>query len=258
MPFVKFDPKKDFVVPLALYNKVDNDPRSLLRFPVWKENENGGGWYVGESFLGMSLVKIFYVFSPSILPLPPEVLMFNVDWIDEDPYGIRNLLYVFNSYDTKAFLTSKLHGTMLFGAYRKPVIDTIPLHVHTRSTTTGKVAFLSFDSKPPVGFNWIKGDNLEEFLDIPIFVMEKKPRGFVKLETSLMCVPDMTARSTINDCSQSLSNDMQNIESAISPKDILGEAKPTDHSRWAGNAAVVLLILIAVITIYLGFHLVFG
>jgi hypothetical protein len=249
MPFVDFNPETDFVVPLALYSQEGDDPRSLLRFPVQQQ----GKWYVSDSFLGMNLKRIFYVFSPAVVPLPPETLMFNVSWIDEDPYGIVDLLYVFNPYDKKAFITSVLHGTMVFGAYRKPVPNTEALYVHTRLTSSGKIAYLSFNEKPPECFDWTSRQYSENPDISPIFVMKSRPKGFIK-NTSLVCVPNLYSGGTINDCSRTIVNYKANIEDAISPKSILGDVKTSNEEMNVPLLiAIIVILMLMLITSWFGF-----
>ena len=65
---VDVNPNTDFVIPMALYqNQINTDPLSVLLFPVRSETE----WIFPAERDGLFLVKIFYVFSPSITPLPP-------------------------------------------------------------------------------------------------------------------------------------------------------------------------------------------
>lgn len=241
MRFVELNPKKDLVVPLALYSRVDDDPRSTLRFPT----RYGLKWGFADTYDNMKLKLVFYVFSPSVLPLPPEVLMFNVDWITTYPYGIQDLLYVFNIFDITGLKGSVKEGTMVFGAYRKPVDGTIPLYVHRRLTPKGPVSYLSLSSEGPKGFDWISRQHIENPGFSPIFVMSKKPISF-SVSNSKVCMPSLGGSDSINTCSNNINNSYQNIGAAVSPKEILGNAEP-DHDRDHD-----LLIIIIPLLIFLG------
>ena len=246
MRFVELDPKKDLVVPLALYSRVDDDPRSTLRFP----SRYGSKWGFADTHDDMKLKSIFYVFSPSVLPLPPEVLMFNVDWITTYPYGILDLLYLFNIFDITGLKGSVKEGTMVFGAYRKPVDGTVPLYIHRRLTPKGPVSYLSLSSEGPKGFDWISRQHIENPDLSPIFVMKEKPDSF-SVSNSKVCMPSKKGSDSINTCSNNINNSYQNVGAAISPKEILGSAKP----HYSFPIIIIILPLLILLGVLICFFL---
>jgi len=248
MPFVEFNLATDFVVPMALYNKIDDNPRSLLQFPILQNKK----WYFPESLFGMELQFIFYVFSPSILPLPPETFMFNVEWKKEAPYGIVDLLYIFNNYDVNSLETSTVHGTVVFGAYRKPVPGTIPLYVHRRKTSDGLSSFISNQSKPPEGFDWSSRLYALNPDISPIFVMKEKPKGF-SVNNAEICVPSSHTNTSINDCNKQISSYKKDISAGVSPETIVNEnlssLKSDKSSSYWLCVSVLFLVLVSVFSV---------
>ncbi len=71
MKSVELNPKKDLLVPIGLYTDKINHYCNLY-YPMETDN----GWGFPDTILTLTLEKIYYVISPAVFPLPPEVRVY--------------------------------------------------------------------------------------------------------------------------------------------------------------------------------------
>ncbi len=63
---INFDPNIDQIVPIGFYTHPSMHRCNLI-YPI----KNKSGWFFPKKWLTLNFTRVFYVFSPSILPLPP-------------------------------------------------------------------------------------------------------------------------------------------------------------------------------------------
>ena len=153
--------------------------------------KNNYGWFFPENYWTLKFQRIFYVFSPSILPLPPEVRMYYTIVKSVEPYNIIKIQEMTDPFDLKALLNldsiiSPKHKHKIgiyFGAYRKPVANTVPMYSYVRNTL-GRSLYLSPERNLPG--EWISKFHFKDRIISPIFFLNKLPK--FKIENN-MCYP---------------------------------------------------------------------
>ena len=138
--------KASDIIPIGLYTH-DEKNRCKLRYQVFED----GVYSFPKSYLALTLKKIYYIISPSILPLPPLVKIYYTIEKTKAPYNIVEIRELTDPYDFSGItsINSTLNTTIhrlgiFFGAYRKPVNNTVALMSYVKNTL-GKSLFLTED-----------------------------------------------------------------------------------------------------------------
>jgi len=188
------------IIPIGLYTHEEKN-RCKLIHQVFKN----GKFVFPDTYLTLKLKKIYYIFSPSILPLPPSVKIYYTIENTKEPYNIIDIQELTDSYDFTGILNidSKL-GTdknigIFFGAYRKPVSNTVALTSYVKNTID-KSLYLSENDKLPG--DWISKFHSNSRIISPIFFLETSKLGFKKENN--ICYPDKTSKMSINNCMNSI------------------------------------------------------
>ena len=177
--------------------------------------EVNGGWGFPDTILSLSLEKIYYVISPAVFPLPPEVRLYYTEVSNSriltgirelsDPYDIPGIL-------KETDLGGNIKGIM-FAAYRKPLKNTTPLYSFRRNSTMGSILFLS-ENHNETG-NWISKYDSSYNIISPIFFIDCNCSGFAKKDN--FCYVTTESKETINQCTESIIPNGSNIHSLTTP-----------------------------------------
>ena len=206
--------KASDIIPIGLYTH-DEKNRCKLRYQVFKN----GVYSFPKSYLTLTLKKIYYIISPSILPLPPLVKIYYTIEKTTEPYNIVEIRELTDPYDFSGILSinSKLNTNrrlgIFFGAYRKPVDNTIALVSYIKNTM-GKSLYLSEDRKR-LG-NWITKFRSNIRIISPIFFLETSAVGFKKENN--ICYPKKGSSVSVTECMDSITPITSNIKNLSKPK----------------------------------------
>ena len=237
---INFDPNIDQIVPIGFYTHT-----SMHRCNLIYPNKNESGWFFPDNWLSLKFTKVFYVFSPSILPLPPAVRMYYTIVKSIEPYNITQIKELTDPYDIKALTDlksiiapdSKHKIGVFFGAFRKPVNDTIPMYSYVKNTT-GRSLYLSRNKNLPG--NWISKFHFGERIISPIFFLIKSPK--FKIENN-MCYPNNTG-FTIDNCVEKLNTSSDNINELHDTKiNVIQSLSTGDHTKTDNNTCLIFLIV---------------
>ena len=205
---INFDPNNDLIIPVGFYTHVSKYRCNLI-YPMYGK----GGWFFPDNYLSLKFQRVFYVFSPSILPLPPNVRTYYTIVKAIEPYNIVKIKELIDPYDFNALINlnnivSKQHKHkvgIFFGAYRKPVKYTIPMYSYIKNTI-GRSLYLSPLEK--LHGNWISKFHTNERIISPIFFLDKSTR--FKIENN-MCYPTPSGYK-IEECIKNINTMDTNIE----------------------------------------------
>jgi len=239
---IKFDPDFDQIVPIGFYTHPSMHRCNLI-YPI----KNKSGWFFPKKWLTLNFVRVFYVFSPSILPLPPTVRMYYTIVKSIQPYNITRIKELTDPYDMKALTNLKTIEApknkhkigVFFGAFRKPVSDTLPMYSYVKNTT-GRSLYL--DPRKNLPGNWISKFHFGERIISPIFFLVKSPK--FKIENN-MCYPSKTG-FTIDDCVQHLNADDNNI-SELHDSKINVIQLSSDNTDSSDNTLYLILLIASII-----------
>jgi hypothetical protein len=238
---INFDPNIDQIVPIGFYTHPVMHRCNLI-YPI----KNETGWFFPKKWLSLKFVRVFYVFSPSILPLPPTVRMYYTIVKSIQPYNITQIKELTDPYDIKGLLNLKsieIPGNkhkigVFFGAFRKPVQETIPMYSYVKNTI-GRSLYLH--PKRNLPGNWISKFHFGQRIISPIFFLEK-PTKF-KIENN-MCYPSKTGFD-IDSCVSNLNTSEDNInelhDSDINVIQTVSKSKEPPTSK--NNTCLILLIV---------------
>ena len=224
MKSVELNPKKDLLIPIGLYTDKINHYCNLY-YPM----EINGGWGFPETLFSLSLKKIYYILSPAVFPLPPEVRLYytEISQIGGLRFltGIRELS---DPYDTPGILKEtdlggNINGIM-FAVYRKPLKNTTPLYSFWRNSTLGSILFLS-ENHNETG-NWISKYDSPYNIISPIFFMDCDCSGFTKKDN--FCYVTTESKETINQCTESIIPKGSNIHSLTTSDSNVAPLQPGD------------------------------
>ena len=211
MRYLDSNPVGQIIQPIGLYNDFETF-RSLLTFA--QKNEENGKWGFKESFDGMSLEDIYYVFSPSITPIPPYTNLYQTLVTEKSPYDTKSITLILDDFDIKEILrkqenTNKLLN-IIFCSYTRSFPDTIPLYIfiHKEPKTLNYNIYISKTNKfPNESFNKFYRDIYQQN---KIYVMKNIPKGFEKSRLNI-CIPSNKVSQNISECIYSLDTYNQNI-----------------------------------------------
>lgn len=201
MKYVDIDPKTDFVFPIGLYSKGENteDHEMSISYPV----SEGNKWGFPDSLGDLKFKKSYFVFSPSIFPTPPKVRFVYTFENEKTPNILTSLHEVYDSFDIQGLqkeavnLNKKLGS--IFGAYRKPVVGTIPLYMYIKTSKDGTKRLLI--SEEPELVNPVTKIERQAWVPI-LYVMSEKPKGF-ELSSTQICVPEKKGKG-IDSCTKEI------------------------------------------------------
>ena len=236
---INFDPNIDQIVPIGFYTHPSMHRCNLI-YPI----KNESGWFFPDKWLSLKFTEVFYVFSPSILPLPPAVRMYYTIVKSIEPYNITQIKELTDPYDIKALTDlksiivpdNKHKIGVFFGAFRKPVNDTIPMYSYVKNTT-GRSLYLSRDKNLPG--DWISKFHFGERIISPIFFLTK-PTKF-RIENN-MCYPNNTGFS-IDKCVEKLNTSPDNINELHDSKINVIQSLYTGDNTKPSNTCLIFLII---------------
>jgi hypothetical protein len=240
---INFDPNIDQIVPIGFYtNPVMH--RCNLIYPI----KNESGWGFPKKWLTLNFDRVFYVFSPSILPLPPTVRMYYTIVKSIQPYNITQIKELSDPYDIKALTNLKSIEVsdnkhkigVFFGAFRKPVNDTLAMYSYVKNTT-GRSLYLN--PKRNLPGNWISKFHFGERIISPIFFLVKSPK--FKIENS-MCYPSDTG-FRIEDCVENLKTTKNNINELHDSKiNVIQSLSSGDNTKPNNTCLIFMIIAICI------------
>ena len=98
-----FEPSTNLIIPVGLYiNEVLK--QCDLIYPVKNEDNT---WYFPEKWGNLNFHKPYDVFSPSMIPLPPEVRLYYTIVKNSDPRFIVAIREVYDSFDIEGLFIAK-------------------------------------------------------------------------------------------------------------------------------------------------------
>ena len=171
-----------------------------------------------KSYLSLTLKKIYYIISPSILPLPPLVKIYYTIEKTKAPYNIVEIRELTDPFDLSGILliNSKLNTNrrvgIFFGAYRKPVNNTVAVVSYVKNTL-GESLYLTEERKRPG--DWISKFHSNRRIISPIFFLETSKLGFKKENN--ICYPDKGSTVSVTECMDSITPIMSNIKNLSQP-----------------------------------------
>ena len=206
--------KASDIIPIGLYTH-DEKNRCKLRYQVFEN----GVYSFPKSYLTLTLKKIYYIISPSILPLPPLVKIYYTIEKTKAPYNIVEIRELTDPFDLSGILliNSKLNTNrrvgIFFGAYRKPVNNTVAVVSYIKNTM-GESLYLTEERKRP-GV-WISKFHSNRRIISPIFFLETSKLGFKKENN--ICYPDKGSTLSVAECMSSITPITDNIKNLSQPK----------------------------------------
>jgi hypothetical protein len=209
--------KASDIIPIGLYTH-DEKNRCKLRYQVFEN----GVYSFPPSYLTLTLKKIYYIISPSILPLPPLVKIYYTIEKTKAPYNIVEIRELTDPYDFSGILNinSKLNTNrrlgIFFGAYRKPVDNTVALVSYVNNTLGGSL-FLTEERKRDG--DWISKFHSNRRIISPIFFLETSNVGFEKKNN--ICYPSPGSTVSVTECMDSITpitDDIKNLSQPTQPK----------------------------------------
>lgn len=251
---INFDPNFDQIVPIGFYTHPSMHRCNLI-YPI----KNKSGWFFPKKWLTLNFTRVFYVFSPSILPLPPTVRMYYTIVKSIQPYNITQIKELTDPYDIKALVNLKSIEApdnkhkigVFFGAFRKPVSDTLPMYSYVKNTT-GRSLYLSRNKNLPG--NWISKFHFGERIISPIFFLVKSPK--FKIENN-MCYPNNTG-FTIDKCVEKLNTTSNNVNELHDTKiNVIQSLSAGNDNNTKTNNTCLILLIISICVGILGIGIVF-
>ena len=210
--------KASDIIPIGLYTH-DEKNRCKLRYQVFEN----GVYSFPKSYLSLTLKKIYYIISPSILPLPPLVKIYYTIEKTKAPYNIVEIRELTDPYDLSGItsINFKLNTTIhrlgiFFGAYRKPVNNTVALMSYVKNTL-GESLFLTEDRNR--AGDWISKFHSNRRIISPIFFLETSNVGFEKENN--ICYPSPGSTVSVTQCMDSITpitDDIKNLSQPSQPK----------------------------------------
>ena len=206
--------KASDIIPIGLYTH-DEKNRCKLRYQVFEN----GMYSFPKSYLTLTLKKIYYIISPSILPLPPLVKIYYTIEKTKAPYNIVEIRELTDPFDLSGILliNSKLSTNrrvgIFFGAYRKPVNNTVAVVSYIKNTM-GESLYLTEERKRPG--DWISKFHSNRRIISPIFFLETSKLGFKKENN--ICYPDKGSTVSVAECMNSITPITDNIKNLSQPK----------------------------------------
>lgn len=200
--------KASDIIPIGLYTH-DEKNRCKLRYQVFEN----GVYSFPKSYLTLTLKKIYYIISPSILPLPPLVKIYYTIEKTKEPYNIVEIRELTDPFDLSGILSinSKLSTNrrlgIFFGAYRKPVDNTVALVSYIKNTM-GESLYLTVERKRPG--DWISKFHSNRRIISPIFFLETSKLGFKKENN--ICYPEKGSTVSVTECMNSITPITSNIK----------------------------------------------
>ena len=172
-----FDPTGDIIQPIGLYNNIA-ERRSIILFAKYYPDEDEWGFDV--MFNGMYFENIYYVFSPSITPMPPLARIFKTTTKGTDKKYTEDITHILGIYDIKGIVANRGNSPsdVVFCTYiRKFHPDIVALNI-----------FIDRDEDEDFSVYITKNENAFEtpenisYNETPskIFVMEYYPKGSIK------------------------------------------------------------------------------
>ena len=210
MKYLDFNPIGNIIQPVALYNNLE-ERRSIITFSKYDSDKDK--WGFEETFNNMDLEDIYYVFSPSITPMPPQTQLFkfNTNNSDDKIISINQLVGI---YDVKGIVENKGNNPsdILFCTYVRKFNNVIPLNIFIDKDDNDNFSLYMTSKKNAFEFQ----DRYFGYNNTPrqIFVMKDYPTNFKKTVLN-MCVPsdndNDSEPQTIQECLNSLEVFDQNV-----------------------------------------------
>ncbi len=253
MKYLDFNPIGNIIQPVGLYNNLE-EKRSILLFSKYDSDKDK--WGFEETFDNMDLEDIYYVFSPSITPMPPETRIFklNVNNNTQDKYT-ESITRILGVYDIKGLVENKGNypSDILFCTYVRKFNNVIPLNIFIDKDDNDNFSLYMTSKKNAFEFQ----DRYFGYNNTPrqIFVMKNYPTNFKKTVLN-MCVPTDTDNDsepqTIQECLNSLEVFDQNINRLWNYNVNENQSNDTDNNNTiniiilsiTGAILAVLLLLI--------------
>ena len=127
MKYLAFNPVGSIIQPIGLYNDLD-ERRSIITFSKYDSDKDK--WGFEETFDNMDLEDIYFVFSPSITPMPPETRLFkfNTNNSDDKTVSINQIAGI---YDVKGIVNNLGNNPtdIIFCTYVRKFNNVIPLNI---------------------------------------------------------------------------------------------------------------------------------
>lgn len=212
MKYLDFNPVGSIITVIGLYNDLD-EKRSIITFSKYDSDKDK--WGFEETFDNMDLEDIYYVFSPSITPMPPETRLFkfNTNNSDDKTTSINSINQIAGIYDVKGIvnnLGNKPTTDIIFCTYVRKFNNVIPLNIFIDKDDNDN--FSLYITSKKIAFDFPEnhfGYNIPNH----IFVMKNYPTNFKKTVLN-MCIPTTGNDSepkTIQECLNSLEVFDQNV-----------------------------------------------
>jgi hypothetical protein len=170
--------KASDIIPIGLYTH-DEKNRCKLRYQVFEN----GVYSFPKSYLSLTLKKIYYIISPSILPLPPLVKIYYTIEKTKAPYNIVEIRELTDPYDFSGILS-----------------------INSKLST-----------KRPG--DWISKFHSNRRIISPIFFLETSKLGFKKENN--ICYPEKGSTLSVTECMDSITpitDDIKNLSQPSQPK----------------------------------------
>jgi len=203
MKYLDFNPIGNIIQPIGLYNNL-KEKRSIILFSKYDANEDK--WGFDEKFNDMDLEDIYYVFSPSITPMPPSCRIFKINTTDSPKKYTESITHIMGIYDINGIIANKGNSPtdVIFCTYTRQFEDIVSLNIFIDKDEDNNFSLYMTSKKDafetPDRFFGYKNTVRQ------IFVMKNYSNNFEKNNLN-MCVPTKNnnhSKQTIQDCIKSL------------------------------------------------------
>lgn len=255
MKLVKFNPKTDLIIPVGLYTD-DKKFYCNLIYPVLQPN---GSWGFPDKWRNLARKKVYNVFSPSIIPLPPQVRLYYTVVKASEPIFITSIKEVYDSFDVNGLLVDKGNSGpdkkigIIFGAYKKPVKNTVALYSHVKQSQEESLYLDLFppSQKRDIPGLWKSKFHAQDMIISPIFFIDCDCIGF-SLENDI-CYPSTETKQTIDECSAQIQPEGIDVHTPV-PFKVNFDKEDSSSRNSAFTVTFIAVLVSCVIAIIVGIY----